>query len=160
MLIEILCAVLQAASGDLPQPAEWTVAPHRGGGGRVLFAADPVLRDVARNPGFTIRSGAVVRPDEKGKVEHSDLQSGWAYTAYESESAKTVLVTGRGFHSLFVNGERFVGDFYRHGLLRLPIPLQKGVNHLLVRAIRGEFTFRLLPAEGRCSLSPKDPTLP
>ena len=88
----------------------------------MLFAADPVLLEIARDPDWVPEATRSVRADEKGKVADSLLQSGWAYSAYESGTARTVLVEGRGFYSIFVNGERFGGDFYRHGLLRARSP--------------------------------------
>jgi poly(3-hydroxybutyrate) depolymerase len=163
ILITILIATIATVAGaaePVPQPVAWTVAAHEGGGGRVLFAPESHLLAIADDPDFAPSFTETVAADENGKVAHDLIRNGWAYCAYTCEKAGTVLVEGRGFYLFFVNGERFPGDIYSHGLLRVPVRMRKGVNHVLVRAIRGQFTMRFLSAEGQASLSPRDPTLP
>jgi len=155
-----LLILLAGLSPAIPQPQVYRVAAHEGTGGRVLLAADPMLKAIAENPDLEPDFSATATADENGKVTHALLRSGWAFTTVESEEAQTVFAEGRGFHSLFVNGERFAGDFYRYGGLRLPIPLRQGTNRIFVRAIRGEFTLRFTVASGSCSLSKNDPQLP
>jgi len=98
--------------------------------------------------------------DADGWVNQEALRNGWAWTVYPAERAETVLAEGQGFQSLMVNGAPFVGDFYRHGWLRLAIPLRAGDNRFLVRASRGGFQLRLQPAPGAASFSPHDALLP
>jgi predicted esterase len=155
-----LLIVLAGLSPAVPQPEVYKIAAHEGGGGRILLVADPMLAAIAGNPDLVPEFTTEAKADENGKVAHALLRSGWAFTTIESEVEQTVLATGRGFHSLFVNGERFAGDFYRYGGLRMPVPLLKGTNRIFVRAIRGEFTLRFVEAEGSCSLSANDSLLP
>ena len=148
-------------AAPVSQPAEWKVGPaHGGGGGRVLFAPSPMLKALAEKPDAVPELYDLAKPDEKGSIAHDSLANGWAYTVVSRRNAGTVLVEGRGFPGFYVNGEPYPGDAYRTGILRVPIPLREGDNGILVRAFRGSFTFRLLPADGTASLSPYDPTLP
>jgi len=159
-LVSPLLVALAVSAPPVPQPVDWTVAPHEGSGGRVLFAPEAPLLELAGDPDWTPPFTERVKADGDGRVETDTLRNGWAFCAYEAAEAGTVLVDGRGFHSFFVNGDRYAGDFYRHGFLRQAVPLRKGTNRILVRAIRGGFTMRFAAAEGRCSLAPGDATLP
>lgn len=142
------------------QPVKWAVTRHEGGRARILFAADPVLAKIADNPDFSPEWAEEVTADENGAVRHRLLRNGWAYTVYESDQEQTLLLEGNGFHSIFVNGERFMGDYYSKGYLRVAIPVKQGANRLIVRARRGGFTLNFIPANGSCSISPRDPLLP
>jgi len=141
-------------------PVTWTVARHEGRRGRILFAADSVLEKLVDNPNFVPEWAEEVTADESGAVRHQLLRNGWAYSVYEVDKQQTVLLEGNGFHSIFVNGERFVGDYYSKGYLRVAIPLKQGENHLLVRVRRGGFKLNLTLANGSCSISPRDSLLP
>ncbi|MEN8151005.1 MAG: prolyl oligopeptidase family serine peptidase [Planctomycetota bacterium] len=153
--------ILLLAAAPVSQPAEWKVGPAQSGGrGRVLFAPSPMLKLLTDDPDAVPELYDVVKPDEKDRVAHESLANGWAYTVVQRRNAGCLLVEGRGLAGFYVNGEPFPGDPYRSGILRVPIPLREGENRVLVRATRGSFTFRLLPAEGPASLSPHDPTLP
>jgi len=146
---------------EFKQPVTWTVTRHEGRGGRILFVADPVLEKLVDNPNFAPEWEEEVTADEKGVVKHQSLRNGWAYSVYEVDKQQTVFLEGNGFHSIFVNGERFVGDYYSMGYLRMAIPLKQGKNLLLVRARRrGSFKLHLSPANGSCSISPRDRLLP
>lgn len=159
LLISVAVAFL--ASSEQPDyPVIWRVARHEGGGGRIPFVADPVLLRLVEDPGFLPDWAEEVKADENGVVRHPLLKNGWAYAEYESDEERTALLEGDGFRTIFVNGEPFAGDFYSRGVLRLPIPLRRGINRFLVRVVRGRFKLRLLPAEGSCSISPRDWLLP
>jgi pimeloyl-ACP methyl ester carboxylesterase len=139
----------------------WRVRAHEGGGGRVPFVTDQVLAQIAAAPDFTPNWPETVQPDEKGAVKHDALGNGWAATTIEAVADGAVILTGSGFHSVWVNGEPFVGDHYGHGYLSVAIPLRKGANSVIVRAVRqGSLTFRLAPAEGACSMHAADAILP
>ena len=71
-----------------------------------------------------------------------------------------MFLQGQGFHSIFVNGDRFFGDFYSAGLLHLVIPLKKGKNKFLVRVVRGAFKLKLIRTEETCSINPRDMLFP
>jgi dienelactone hydrolase len=160
----LLALTLLAFSGApelLDPPTVWKVAPERGGrGGRILFTADQVLLELAHNPDFAPDWESEVAPDENGLVRDRFLRGRWAYSEYESDEEQTVFVEG-GFHSLFVNGERFAGDYYSGGFARFAVPLKQGSNRLFVRVgRRGQFKLQLTPATGSCSISPHDAILP
>ncbi len=128
---------LAVTTATLDQPSVWSIyRPPESTTARVLFASDSVLHQLAENPEFAPDWPETATADEKGNVNHENLRGGWAFCRYESDADMTVLLEGRGFHSIFVNGERFVGDVYRYGILRLPIRLKAGANHLLVKAGR------------------------
>jgi dienelactone hydrolase len=163
MLILFTLAIL--SSTEKPEminyPAVWKVAQHEIPSGRILFAADPILLKLAEEPGFTPDWKEEAEVDEDGVVSHRYLRNGWAYSELQSDSDQTILVEGSGFHSLFVNGERFVGDYYSKGLLRVAVPMKEGANRLLVRAVRrGSFKLNFINAEELCSISPHDSLLP
>lgn len=149
-----------AAAGDEPAPAVWRIGPAEGGGGRVLFASDPMLFRLAYDPEHEPEFAETATADADGKVAADALANGWAFRTIEREAPETVIVSGTGFPSFFVNGERHVGDAYGHGLLRIPVRLRAGTNRILLRVIRGGFTFRTDPAPGDASLSPVDALLP
>lgn len=161
MTILLALAVL-VFSGIPDQPEVWKVIRNEGGGrraGRILFAPDPILLKLIEEPDF-VPDWEEVTPDENGTVSHQSLRNGWAYGEYESDGDQTILLEG-GFHSLFVNGERFAGDYYSAGFTRVPIPLKSGVNRFFVRVLRrGSFKLQMLPAEGLCSISPRDVLIP
>jgi len=156
----IIATWLLALAAAVPQPTDWKVGPAQGRGGRVLFAPSPMTRLLAEDPSAVPELYDVVTADEKGSVTHQSLKNGWAYTVLSRREPGTVLVEGRGLASFFVNGTPYPGDPYRSGILRVPVPLAAGPNRILVRAIRGGFTLKFLPAAGPASLSPHDATLP
>lgn len=161
----ILLVLMALASLDVPKsvdyPTVWKVIQHEGRMGRVMFEIDPILLNMAENPNFIPSWEETATADENGTVKHQFFRNGWAYSEYESDENKAILLEGTGFNSLFVNGERFVGDYYSNGILRIPIPLKRGINHFLVRVVRsGEFRIKLNPAVGSCSISPYDSILP
>jgi predicted esterase len=156
--ITAVLTVLFAAS--VPQPTEWKVGPAEGSGGRVLFSPNPTLLALARDRTHVPDLPHSATSDEKGVVKHGDLGNGWAFTTIGAPEPRTVLVEGKGFGGFYLNGEPFPGDPYGHGILRVPVALTRGPNRLLVRAIRGGFELRMLPADGPASLSPHDALLP
>lgn len=162
LLSLLVLAFSEAPMSELPvPPAVWKVARQEGGRGRALFAPDAVLLKLAENPDFAPDWEEEAAVDEDGTVSHQFLRNGWAYGEYKSDEEITVFVEGSGFHSFFVNGERFAGDYYSQNLLRIPIPLRQGTNRFLVRAVRrGRFQLRLVPTTGTCSISPYDALLP
>jgi len=156
----ILAVWLIALAAPVPQPSEWKVGPAQGKGGRVLFAISPMTRLLAEKPDAVPELYDLAQPDEKGRIAHPSLDNGWAFTVISRRNAGTVLLEGRGLAGFYVNGEPWPGDPYRTGILRVPVPLREGSNHLLVRAIRGGFDLKLIEAPGPASLSPHDATLP
>jgi dienelactone hydrolase len=157
----LLLAALAGAEDPVPRIERWTVAPHiAGGGGRVLFAAEPPLIELAGDPDWAPSFAIEVVADEKGTVTHEALANGWAHAVVISDRERTVLVEPRGAAWIYVGGQRLPGDIYNHGFVRWPVRLKKGKTHVLVRAVRGKFTLRLLPAEGPASVGPEDTTVP
>jgi hypothetical protein len=145
ILLTFALLVFSDAPEQPDHPAVWKVARCEGRMGRSLFISDPVLLKLAEDPDFAPDWEEEVTEDEDGVVSHEFLRNGWAYSEYESSEKRTVLLEGGGFHSLFVNGEPFAGDYYSHGLLRIPVPLKQGTNRFLVRAMRrGRFNLDLI----------------
>ncbi len=158
----MLAPLLALLACAFTPPAEWRVGPNEPSapGGRILFSADPALLHLAEDPLWLPEGGIAVAPDAAGRVAHEALRNGWAAAIVTADEAGAALLEGTGFESVFVNGERYPGDVYGDGNLRLAVGLRKGGNRLFLRAGRGEFALRLLPAEGPCSLSPHDALLP
>ena len=145
---------------EIEQPKTWQVTEHQASSGRLLLVEDPVLLQISENPSFTPKWKETATANKDGYVNHNFFRDGWAYCEYESEQSQTVFLQGQSFHSIFVNGDRFFGDFYSAGLLHLVIPLKKGKNRFLVRVVRGAFKLKLIRTEETCSISPRDMLFP
>jgi fermentation-respiration switch protein FrsA (DUF1100 family) len=140
----------------------WKVAESegRGGSGRSLFETNSILLKLIEDPNFTPDWQDTATADESGVVKHQ-LRNGWAYGEYESKEDMNVLLEGNGFSSLFINREKYAGDYYSNGILRIPISLKKGINRFFVKPARSNgFKILLTPATDQCSISPYDTILP
>ena len=160
VLLTYLTLIVTPQRPEIKQPQTWQVAAHQETGGRLLLVKDPILLQVAKNSNFTPKWKETATANEDGYVNHNFFRDGWAYCEYESEQSQTVFLQGQSFHSIFVNGDRFFGDFYSAGLLHLAIPLKKGKNRFLVRVVRGAFKLKLIRTEETCSISPRDMLFP
>ncbi|MGB9594804.1 MAG: prolyl oligopeptidase family serine peptidase, partial [Candidatus Poribacteria bacterium] len=141
----------------------WKVAESefRGGFARTILEANPILLKLTEDPNFVPDWKDTATADENGIVKHNFFRNGWAYGEYESKEDMTAILEGNGFQYLFVNGERFAGDYYSNGILRIPIPLKKGVNRFIIKPTRiSGFKIQLIPTTDQCSISPYDPILP
>lgn len=141
-------------------PEIWKVASQGIRTSRTLFAVEPVLLKLTEDASYIPDWTDAAKAEDDGTVSHSSLRGGWAYGELESEEDRNLLLEGTGFSSFFVNGERFVGDYYSHGILRIPIPIKKGINRFFVRPRGGSFKFNLIPTTETCSISPYDSLLP
>jgi len=165
-MITVLTIVTLTISQVQALPANsiiWKVAESevRGGFARTILETNEVLLKLTEDPDFTPDWKDTVTADENGVVKHNFFRNGWAYGEYESKEDMTVILEGNGFQYLFVNGERFAGDYYSNGILRIPIPLKKGLNRFIVKPTRsGGFKIQLTPTSDQCSISPYDPILP
>jgi dienelactone hydrolase len=164
-MITILTVIALAFSQAPALPTNsivWKVAESEGRGGsmRSLFETNSVLLKLIEDPNFTPDWKDTATADESGVVKHQ-IRNGWAYGEYQSKEDMIVLLEGNGFQYLFVNGERFAGDYYSNGILRVPISLKKGINRFFVKPARSNgFKIQLTPTTDQCSISPYDMIFP
>ncbi|MHC4598620.1 MAG: carboxylesterase family protein, partial [Planctomycetota bacterium] len=152
-------------------PARWLVIGPLPPSRRAAFVPDVVAaRYVLALPPKGPEAGEAVpgildpwtvwKPDAKGWIKARPLRNGYAYAAVEAEEDGALLAEGLGHYYFYVNGEPFPGDVYKKRRGPVAIPVRKGVNHLYVRVVRGQFTLRLREPESPLLLSTKDLTLP
>lgn len=168
-LLAFAVLALAATPDSIEEPEAWRfMQPEEGsrrgrrGRGRILFSEDPILLQLADDPDFTPNWTEELVPDENGAIDlRNARRSGWLYGEYKSTEDQTVLLKGNGINSLFVNGERFIGDYYGRSMTLIPIPLKQGINRVFVRPGRSrELKLQLGKAEGSCSISPHDALVP
>jgi dienelactone hydrolase len=142
---------------------------------RTLTPLDPWAARLARD-GFVVpqaglaevpaadgkpRQWRPVQLDAQGRlVDGSVSAGGWLYVPVQSLRAQTVLLHARGNVSAWLNGSLRTGDIYGDGRLRLPVHLNKGLNHLVLRGGRGDVTLTFLPAPTTPVVLADDATLP
>ncbi len=129
--------------------------------GRIPFVIDPVMETLAGNSEWIPDWPDSAESDENGKVSHTHLRNGWAATVLEVSKPQTALLKGKGFSAVFVNGDPFGLDIYSLGILRIPIPLKKGKNSLIVKSTRGSsFTLSLEAVGDSLNMNREDALLP
>lgn len=101
-----------------------------------------------------------VAPDENGWLADPALRGGYAFAELDCDEDRILLLDGRGYRHLFVNGEPRGGDVYNLGWVQLPVQLHAGTNELLIRGGRGRFRLELAPAPADVFLQDRDLTLP
>ncbi|MHC5011030.1 MAG: prolyl oligopeptidase family serine peptidase [Planctomycetota bacterium] len=155
-----------------PVATHWLALAPVDGRGRRPFRPDVVferhLLDPASPPpeeGQTLtgeggREGTwrSVTPGEDGRVSAGRI--GYAYAAVEASERRVWMAELRGASTLFVNGTPHSGDIYGQGLIRTPIVLREGVNHLYVTGTRGNFRLGFEAPPAPSFLASYDSTLP
>jgi poly(3-hydroxybutyrate) depolymerase len=111
-------------------------------------------------PGNVPRNWAAARFADDGTLTHDALRGGYAYAAIDSPAEQVLMLETRGSGIVYLNGEPRAGDPYGNGLVRLPVHLKAGVNHLLAHCYRGGFTARFAAPPAKTFLEARDATLP
>jgi dienelactone hydrolase len=156
-------------------PREGLVLARPGGaGGRSLVGRDPVMARIAAGTWSAPKEGEPIAwPDgptpkwealhakQDGLFIHKDLRGGYLYLPLESAKERILLLQGRDYGFVSVNGEPRMGDVYGHGYVRTPIKLNAGSNGLLFQAGRnGSLSVRLDVPAHETYLETADTTLP
>ncbi len=74
------------------------------------------------------------------------LSLNYGYAEFESRGDRRVLIRADRAATFWLNGVQYEGNPYGYGFLVVPAAIKDGVNKILVKATRGAFTFRVLPA--------------
>jgi predicted esterase len=91
------------------------------------------------------------------------MTTSYAYAEFESPVEGTALALADAVSSFRLNGVSWPGDAYRQHFVRIPVPVRKGTNRLLVKQsgfTGGSFIFRLLPAPADIITIDRDATVP
>lgn len=113
----------------------------------------------------------VARADSMGWFSDAALRGGWFYCKITLKTAGAYLLEGMGHNMAYVNGVPRIGNRYRakdnfepweprfdYGLV--PVLLNRGDNHLLIRSSRGRLKILLHTTAKPALFNSKDVTLP
>lgn len=147
-------------------------------------------RDIAPTPGMTHTSFLVAGAQVQWMQRHTDstgavvmqydsipwdtlaqyygtagmMATSYAYAEFTCEADGCALALADGVSSFRLNGTVWPGDAYRQHFVRIPVPVRKGVNKVLVKQTGftgGSFVFQLLPVPPQpVMLLERDFTLP
>lgn len=112
-----------------------------------------------------------VKVDEEGWFSERSLRGAYIYYKYESDEDKIMLLEGKGYYNVFVNGEPRIGNIYgrkdtfevwepNFNYSFLPVEIKKGKNEFLFQVSRGRIKAILHELESRAFFNIKDLTLP
>ncbi|MFL5342296.1 MAG: prolyl oligopeptidase family serine peptidase, partial [Gemmataceae bacterium] len=73
---------------------------------------------------------------------------------------RVLMLEASGHTTAYVNGAPRAGDVYGTGYVRLPVPVKKGHNELLVQGVRGKVQLKLTNPKANLFLSFADVTAP
>jgi len=152
-------------------PDDWLVLTPIYAGGRVALSASPAYKryfmprvQVVPTAGQTAQIGrGRTAAWQQARLVKGALKyrgSAYCYTTITLEQPARMIVETRGCAAFAVNGVLFAGEVYRHGFHRAPVLLNKGVNRLLARGVRGQMNFKLVPATAPIEFNARDVTLP
>lgn len=110
-------------------------------------------------------------PGEDGWFADRRLRGSFVHVVLESPADGIWLLNPKGVKWLYVNGRPLAGNRYQgkdnfepwepnFGFVRIPVRLEKGENHLLLRCNRGRFQLDFSPPAGALSFNTLDVTLP
>lgn len=153
-------------------PARWLLLPHVDGGGRAPFnpsavfarylwkadAPPPREGDAVRGASGREAKWRMVEPDENGNVPARGISTAHAVLDVDTPGVWLAEVNRAGL--LYVNGVPHGGDVYGHGITKVPVRLEKGVNHLYAAGFRGAFRVVLEKPPEPVFLATWDATLP
>lgn len=134
---------------------------------------DPALAIYLEDP-----SGAVegedweeLKPEEDGWFADRRLRGAFVHVVLQAEEEKTWLLNPKGVKWLYVNDRPLIGNRYQgkdafeswepdFDFVRLPVRLERGENHLLLRCNRGRFHLAFSEPEQAITFNKLDATLP
>jgi len=123
----------------------------------------PSPGDSVTLPGGTTPTWQPASADGDGWFQQptqAGLRGGYLYLPVDLPARRVMLLEARGHGRAYVNGVPRTGDPYGNGLARLPVQLEPGVNHLLLRCGRRPVQARLVPPGSPLLLDTRDATLP
>ncbi len=120
----------------------------------------PQVGDLVERPGGGKGTWEKAEANKDGELGHKALFGGYLYWTVSVQAPGVWVLQARGHAMVYVNGQPRAGDIYSHGYVRLPVHLNKGVNHLLFHVGRGKMQARLAPAKSAAFFNTADMTLP
>ncbi len=100
--------------------------------------------------------------DENGSVAGSSSRGrgGHLYIPIPSQRQRVMILEASGHSMAYFNGQPRVGNIYGYAYVDLPVLLDQGVNHLLLRSGRGSLAARLYAPSADVFVQDGDMTLP
>ncbi|MHC4435596.1 MAG: hypothetical protein ACYTBS_27540, partial [Planctomycetota bacterium] len=95
--------------------------------------------------------------DEAGAIDQRGL---YLYVPLESERSRVVILNSGSHGEMYFNGEPRAANVYGRNYFHVPALLNKGTNHLILRAGRREFNIRYYDPPAPVFLHTADTTLP
>ena len=95
--------------------------------------------------------------NDSGVVKERGL---YLYAPVESKKRRVVVVDSTSHGEMYVNGRPRTANVYSRNYFHVPVLLNKGTNHLLLKAGRREFGVRLYDPPAPVFLNDADVTLP
>ena len=152
---------------------EFLILPRVGQYGRTPMHVDPIQAALARGAWRTPTAGSTVAgaegyavewreasADADGRLRHSALRGGYAYTQVDWPRDEVLLLEAVGDAMVYVNGEPRAGDPYETGQTVLPVRMRTGTNTFLFHVARGELQAALVRPTQKVSIDLRDATLP
>ncbi len=106
------------------------------------------------------RAWSKLRVGEDGVFRHNNLNGGYAFMEYESETDEVLILSASGHSMVYVNDEPRVGDVYMTGYVQLPVKMRKGKNEFLFHVARGQLRANLSKPRSELFFNTGDMTLP
>lgn len=152
---------------------EWLLLEPTGKGGRVPFPVDTLAHQLADGTYELPRADKIVfsvdgkqrtwrttQSNNDGWLISPALRGGHAAAIVTVNEDTTKVLEAVGHNMAYCNGRPRAGDPYGFGVVRLPIQLRKGDNHLLFRVSRGRVRARLVAPKNEAQLNVDDVTMP
>ncbi len=98
---------------------------------------------------------------ENGYFSSQKLRGGYLYIPYDSPEEKIMILEATGHRMAFINGIPRDGDYYNFSYSRIPITIEKGINHFYFTGGRLPMIRTMLTQpRSEAMFSPGDMTLP
>lgn len=154
--------ITTAPGADLPEPdhrfEEAVVIGNVRSNGRTPDPRDAVQARIVQGdfeapradddfelPGGGSRRWNRIDAQDDGWINDRALRNGYAFSSFESEEPRIMLLDARGHSMVFVNNEPRIGDPYRYGSTILPVAMRPGANEFLFQCARGGVKANLRP---------------
>lgn len=170
-LLTLLTAGARGAD-DIPMTTAMAISGIAGGG-RTPLPHDALLLASLRAPlappaeGDTItladgstRAWSAVTAGDDGRIDPRAAAGGYLWWTVESDVPRIMLLDATGHRFAIVNGVPRAGDPYANGMLRVPVQLNAGANHILLAGGRSPIKAALTTPPADVFVESRDPTLP
>ena len=134
---------------------------------------DPILNQYLNDRGgLSVQTGwNTLSVGEGDWYSDRELRGSFVHIVLESPSEQTLLLNPMGVKWFYLNDRPLIGNRYQgkdsfeswepdFSFVRVPVRLQKGENHMLLRCNRGRFKLAFSQADGAVFIHPRDVTLP